>query len=59
MTTRGMGVSEFIEIGNIISDRLLNPDDEGIKRDCLRRVASLCERFPLYPHLKISVPALA
>jgi len=58
MTTRGMGTPEFIEIGNIISDRLLNPKDETIAQDCRSRVASLCERFPLYPHLNLKVPAI-
>ncbi|HEY9752439.1 MAG TPA: serine hydroxymethyltransferase, partial [Coleofasciculaceae cyanobacterium] len=46
MTTRGMGMSEFTEIGNIIADRLLNPDDDAVAQDCQRRVASLCQRFP-------------
>ncbi|MFQ4145215.1 serine hydroxymethyltransferase [Chlorogloeopsis sp. ULAP02] len=59
MTTRGLGVTEFTEIGNIIADRLLNPDSEAISEDCRRRVAALCDRFPLYTHLEISVPALA
>ncbi len=59
MTTRGMGEAEFTEIGQIISDRLLNPEHEGIKRDCQQRVANLCDRFPLYPHLQIPVPTLA
>ncbi len=58
MTTRGMGVTEFTEIGNIIADRLLNPDSEAVTQDCKRRVAALCLRFPLYPHLMIPVPAL-
>lgn len=58
MTTRGMGVTEFIEIGDIIADRLLNPEDETIAADCRRRVAQLCDRFPLYPHLNIPVPTL-
>ncbi|EDX74370.1 serine hydroxymethyltransferase [Coleofasciculus chthonoplastes PCC 7420] len=58
MTTRGMGVAEFIEIGDIIADRLLNPEDETIAADCRRRVAQLCDRFPLYPHLTIPVPTL-
>lgn len=58
MTTRGMEVEEFTEIANIIADRLLNPEDETIRNSCLRRVASLCDRFPLYPHLRIPVPAL-
>ena len=51
MTTRGMGATEFIEIANIIADRLLNPEDDQIATECLRRVAALCSRFPLYPHL--------
>jgi glycine hydroxymethyltransferase len=51
MTTRGMGVEEFKEIANIISDRLLSPEDEGVTADCRRRVKALCSRFPLYPHL--------
>jgi glycine hydroxymethyltransferase len=59
MTTRGMGVGEFTEIGNIIADRLLNPDSEAVAEDCRRRVAALCDRFPLYPHIAIPVPALA
>lgn len=58
MTTRGMGTAEFTEIGNIIADRLLNPDDEAIATECRRRVAALCERFPLYPHLSALEPAL-
>ncbi|MCT7966987.1 serine hydroxymethyltransferase [Laspinema sp. D1] len=59
MTTRGMGTTEFTEIANIISDRLLNPEDDSVAADCRQRVASLCDRFPLYPHLTIPVPALA
>ncbi|HEY9907511.1 MAG TPA: serine hydroxymethyltransferase, partial [Thermosynechococcaceae cyanobacterium] len=59
MTTRGMGPVEFTEIGNIIADRLLNPDSEATTQDCRQRVAQLCDRFPLYPHLTIPVPAFA
>ncbi|MBW4653026.1 MAG: serine hydroxymethyltransferase [Kaiparowitsia implicata GSE-PSE-MK54-09C] len=58
MTTRGMGEPEFIEIANIIGDRLLNPDDDTVAQECRRRVAVLCERFPLYPHLTAPEPAL-
>lgn len=58
MTTRGMGTEEFTEIANIIADRLLNPSDETVAQSCRQRVASLCERFPLYPHLQIPLPAL-
>lgn len=59
MTTRGLGVEEFTEIGNIIADRLLNPDSADITQDCRRRVKALCDRFPLYPHIEIPVPVLA
>ena len=59
MTTRGLGVAEFTEVANIISDRLLSPDSDTVTKDCLMRVAALCDRFPLYPHLEIPVPALA
>jgi glycine hydroxymethyltransferase len=59
MTTRGMGTKEFTEIANIISDRLINPDSDAVTEDCQRRVAALCDRFPLYPHLQIPVTALA
>ncbi|MBE9209957.1 serine hydroxymethyltransferase [Nostoc sp. LEGE 06077] len=59
MTTRGLGVAEFTEIGNIIADRLLNPESETVAADCKLRVAALCDRFPLYAHLQIPVPALA
>jgi len=59
MTTRGMGKNEFVEIGNIIADRLLYPNDPAVTQNCQQRVANLCQRFPLYPHLTFSVPALA
>ncbi len=58
MTTRGMGTAEFTEIGDIIADRLLNPEDETVAAECRRRVAGLCDRFPLYAHLTIRVPTL-
>jgi len=58
MTTRGMGTAEFTEIGDIIADRLLNPENESIAEDCRQRVANLCRRFPLYPHLESHAPAL-
>jgi glycine hydroxymethyltransferase len=58
MTTRGMGTTEFVEIANIIADRLLNPEDDKVAKNCLQRIATLCEGFPLYPHLSMPVPAL-
>jgi glycine hydroxymethyltransferase len=51
LTTRGMGSVEFAEIGEIVSTRLLEPNDKAILKQCRQRVAQLCEAFPLYPHL--------
>jgi len=59
VTSRGMGPDEFAEIADIIADRLQNPEDEAMAQDCRRRVRDLCDRFPLYPHLKIPVGVLA
>lgn len=59
MTTRGMGVAEFTEIANIIADRLLYPTDQAVAQLCRQRVAQLCDRFPLYPHLTMPAPILA
>lgn len=58
MTTRGLGSAEFVEIADIIADRLLSPQDEAVAQTCRQRVAALCERFPLYPHLNVAEPAL-
>lgn len=58
VTTRGMGTAEFVEIGDIIAERLLNPDDEAVANNFRQRVAALCDRFPLYPHLAEPIPAM-
>ncbi|MGC1306126.1 MAG: serine hydroxymethyltransferase [Phormidesmis sp.] len=58
MTTRGMGETEFVEIANILADRLLNSEDSSVEAKCKRRVGELCDRFPLYPHLRVAEPAL-
>ncbi len=47
-TTRGFDEAAFREVADVIADRLLNPEDTTIELRCRERVASLCERFPLY-----------
>lgn len=59
LTTRGMTEIEFAEIGQIIGDRLHQPEDETVAQTCRQRVAQLCQKFPLYPHLQTSQPVLA
>ena len=48
LTTRGFNEQAFIEVGEIIADRLLNPEDQSIEKKCKERVLTLCSRFPLY-----------
>ncbi len=59
LTTRGMTEIEFREIAEIIADRLHNPEDETVAQACRERVAQLCGKFPLYPHLSAPQPVLA
>jgi len=59
VTTRGMEAAEFTEIADTIADRLFDPGSERIQSDCQNRVRALCQRFPLYPHLSVPVPAMA
>ncbi len=50
VTTRGMGVEEMSEIGELIGMAVHDFDE---KQDEIRaRVAALCDRFPLYDDLK-------
>ena len=48
LTTRGFDVEAFHEVADVIADRLLNPEDDAVQQQCLRRVEALCQRFPLY-----------
>ena len=48
LTTRGFNENAFAEVGEIIADRLLNPNDSLIESQSKERVLTLCNRFPLY-----------
>ena len=49
VTTRGMGVTEMREIGELITKAIFKFDES---QDEIRdRVAVLCEKFPLYDAL--------
>ena len=48
LTTRGFDEQAFEAVGNIIADRLLNPNDEKIKEESIKKVSELCNKFPLY-----------
>ena len=57
LTTRGFDADAFREVADVIADRLLNPEDDAVQQQCLRRVEALCQRFPLYAAAR--QPALA
>ena len=54
-TTRGFGIAEFRDIGDMIADVLGGlskrgeAGDPAIEADVRARVRTLCERFPIYP----------
>ena len=48
LTTRGFDEKAFEDVGNVIADRLLNPNDEKIKEKSIKKVSELCNNFPLY-----------
>jgi len=48
LTTRGFDEKAFEDVGNIIADRLLNPNDKDIKEKSIKKVSELCNKFPLY-----------
>ena len=48
LTTRGFNEEAFTKVGEIIAERLLNPNDLSIEKSCKQRVLDLCNRFPLY-----------
>ena len=48
LTTRGFDQQAFEDVGNIIADRLLNPNDDELKEQSIKKVSELCNKFPLY-----------
>ena len=48
LTTRGFDEQAFEDVGNIIADRLLNPNDNQVKEKSIKMVSELCNKFPLY-----------
>ncbi|MCR5438543.1 MAG: serine hydroxymethyltransferase [Selenomonas sp.] len=48
LTTRGFKEDDMIDVGNIIAMVLSNPQDEATKEEARKRVAALCEKYPLY-----------
>lgn len=51
LTTRGLKEDDMKEIADIIATVLQNPEDTAKYQDAAKRVAALCEKYPLYPNL--------
>ena len=48
LTTRGFKEEDMVEVGNIIAMVLSDPQNEDVKAAARKRVAALCEKYPLY-----------
>ena len=48
LTTRGLQVKDMEEIADIIVTVLKHPEDKAIHEEASKRVAALCEAYPLY-----------
>lgn len=48
VTSRGMGNAEMIEIAELMISVLKHPSDEHILEETRKKVAALCNAFPLY-----------
>lgn len=48
LTTRGLQVKDMEEIADIIATVLKNPEDKAVHEAASKRVAELCEAYPLY-----------
>ena len=48
LTTRGFDEAAFLDVAEVIANRLLQREDSTVELQCRERVRALCERFPLY-----------
>ena len=48
VTTRGLVEADMVEVADIISLVLNNPEDDAKKSQARERVAALCKKYPLY-----------
>ncbi len=53
VTSRGFNQESMKEVAAIIALTLKNPQDEAKKEEARTRIAALCEKFPLYPDMKL------
>jgi glycine hydroxymethyltransferase len=56
LATRGVGVEDFSEVGNIVATAL-TPEFQARKDELSERVRAIVERYPLYDHLNAGAAA--
>jgi glycine hydroxymethyltransferase len=56
LATRGVGVEDFSEVGEIVAVAL-TPEFDARKGELRERVHAIVERYPLYEHLSAPAPA--
>jgi glycine hydroxymethyltransferase len=49
LTTRGLGINEMGEIGELITKTLNNTDDPVVLEQIKEAVQQICQKYPLYP----------
>ena len=52
LTTRGLQVEDFREIGRVIAEALTGDFTDASRAELSERTRALAERYPLYPHLR-------
>jgi glycine hydroxymethyltransferase len=48
VTTRGLQVGDMKIVGEVIADKLKNPEDLTVHDRVVKKVAELCKKYPLY-----------
>ena len=55
VTTRGLGVVEMRLVGDLIAEKLKNPEDPVVQSQVLQGVGQLCAKFPLYRERLVAI----
>lgn len=55
VTTRGLTAEDMKTVGNCLADKLKNPEDQKVHQAVLKKVAELCDRYPLYASRLVKV----
>src|SRR4051812_16387312 len=57
LATRGFGVEEFVEVGQIMGQALAGQWSDAVREELSERARAMADRYPLYPQLLAAAPA--